>query len=278
VGENGFGYAKVSREWFMRASAIKSTLACRVACALLSMPYVNSAPGWSGSYEAIRKATGTGTSNTKLKPALEALHEAGLIRLEFRPRIKVRLLDPWISKTNPLGTETNPLGTETNPLGTETNPLGTEAEHSEPTQPPGYRYPTPWVPLPNPLGTATQPPGYRNDKDDRDEDPEIVRAPAREEPPREASGSKSRKRRWRFVPKSWKPTDRHRELAAELGVDLEAQAEMFRSHEFATPKSDGNRAFSNWLRRSADYSRGRGNSGPPQPNSGYDFSQFDFEG
>jgi len=56
--------------------------------------------------------------------------------------------------------------------------------------------------------------------------------------------------KWRRVPSSWQPNDAHRAIAAQRGLDLAEQVEIFRDHEFAQPKSDADAAFRNWLKRS----------------------------
>jgi hypothetical protein len=61
-------------------------------------------------------------------------------------------------------------------------------------------------------------------------------------------GAAKPKRRWRRCPAEWTPTDEHRQLARERGVDFETELAKFRDHEFATGKSDANGTFRNWLR------------------------------
>jgi hypothetical protein len=61
-------------------------------------------------------------------------------------------------------------------------------------------------------------------------------------------GAAKPKRRWRRVPAEWEPTDDHRSIARERGVDFELELSKFRDHEFATAKSDANGTFRNWLR------------------------------
>lgn len=61
-------------------------------------------------------------------------------------------------------------------------------------------------------------------------------------------GAAKPKRRWRKVPTEWQPTEEHRALARERGVDFELELSRFRDHEFASPKSDANATFRNWLR------------------------------
>lgn len=67
---------------------------------------------------------------------------------------------------------------------------------------------------------------------------------------------------WNFVPDDWQPKDRHRTLAVDMLVDVDAEAAKFRAHEFATPRSDPDRAFDGWLRRSREFARGNGAAGP----------------
>ena len=61
-------------------------------------------------------------------------------------------------------------------------------------------------------------------------------------------GAAKPKRRWRRCPAEWAPTEEHRQLARERGVDFETELAKFRDHEFATGKSDANGTFRNWLR------------------------------
>jgi hypothetical protein len=49
-------------------------------------------------------------------------------------------------------------------------------------------------------------------------------------------------------PDDWQPTDAHRAIASERGVDFALELAKFRDHEFATPRSDYDAAFRNWLR------------------------------
>lgn len=49
-------------------------------------------------------------------------------------------------------------------------------------------------------------------------------------------------------PADWQPTDAHRAIASERGIDFELELAKFRDHEFATPRSDYDAAFRNWLR------------------------------
>ncbi len=63
------------------------------------------------------------------------------------------------------------------------------------------------------------------------------------------SKSKSTKPKpWRRVPEIWEPNAQHRELATELGVNLEGELSKFRDHEFRASKTDADAAFRTWLR------------------------------
>lgn len=51
-----------------------------------------------------------------------------------------------------------------------------------------------------------------------------------------------------FVPETWAPTDKHRERAKAMSTSaFDAEVSKFRNWEFKTPRSDWNRAFTNWL-------------------------------
>lgn len=67
-----------------------------------------------------------------------------------------------------------------------------------------------------------------------------------------------KKRAWRFCPAEWTPKEKHAALAAELGVDMDAEEGKFRDHEFKDPKTDADRAFSRWLRNAKAYGNVRG--------------------
>jgi hypothetical protein len=56
------------------------------------------------------------------------------------------------------------------------------------------------------------------------------------------------KKNWRRVPVDFEPGDEHRRIAGEEGKDFERELARFRDHEFATPKTDANATFRNWLR------------------------------
>lgn len=66
------------------------------------------------------------------------------------------------------------------------------------------------------------------------------------------------KARWRKFPADFEPTDAHRALAAELGVDLAEQLALLRDHEFKDPKSDAAAVLRTWLRNSKRF----GSQGP----------------
>lgn len=61
---------------------------------------------------------------------------------------------------------------------------------------------------------------------------------------------------FRRVPDTWAPTLKHQELAADLGVDIDAELEKFRDHEFRDPKTDADACFRTWIRNAAKYNRG----------------------
>jgi hypothetical protein len=94
--------------------------------------------------------------------------------------------------------------------------------------------------------------------------PEVEREIEVESPPSgEAPAHVRRARRGplsHFVPDTWSPTEAHRKKAAELAVNLEAEAQAFRLHEFNTPHSDWGRAFSKWLLRAPGFTNGNGSA------------------
>lgn len=61
------------------------------------------------------------------------------------------------------------------------------------------------------------------------------------------------KRRATLIPDSWKPNDQHRELASELGVDVDDEAEGFRDYWLSEGKAkkDWDATFRNRLRAAA---------------------------
>lgn len=64
---------------------------------------------------------------------------------------------------------------------------------------------------------------------------------------------KGKRLAWRFCPDDWEPTEKHVRLSADLGVDLPTEVEKFRDHEYKTPKTDPDRAFSTWLRNAQQW-------------------------
>ena len=54
--------------------------------------------------------------------------------------------------------------------------------------------------------------------------------------------------RWRRVPEDWNPKADHQTIAAQMGISLTLEAQKYRDHEFATPKTDPDATFRNWLR------------------------------
>lgn len=77
--------------------------------------------------------------------------------------------------------------------------------------------------------------------------------------------------RSRFVPDGWQPTPAHVAKAAEKGLDLAEQAELFRNHEFRDGKSDFDRAFHTWLTNAAGRfaPRAANQNRPTRPMEGY---------
>jgi hypothetical protein len=85
------------------------------------------------------------------------------------------------------------------------------------------------------------------------------------QPPGRTSRAQRRGSLWHFVPDDWTIKDSHRTLALGLLLDVEAQAQMFREHEFSPPRSDADRAFSGWLRRAPEFMRRTGSAGAVHP-------------
>lgn len=75
----------------------------------------------------------------------------------------------------------------------------------------------------------------------------------REEKIEIARARQAKPRRWTRVPADFAPSADAIALAATLGVNLEAELEKFRDHEFAKPKSDAAAAFRTWLRNAAQW-------------------------
>jgi hypothetical protein len=73
-----------------------------------------------------------------------------------------------------------------------------------------------------------------------DQRPESKRARGERKAPKQA--------RWRVVPEEFEPTDEHRRIARERGLDFNLELAKFRDHEFDKPKSDPHATFRNWLR------------------------------
>jgi hypothetical protein len=76
-------------------------------------------------------------------------------------------------------------------------------------------------------------------------------------------GTKARKRATQ-LPSDFAPSDKHRTLAAESGVDLARELTKFSDHHRAkgSTMKDWNAALNNWIRRSAEYA---GNVRPLRP-------------
>ena len=63
------------------------------------------------------------------------------------------------------------------------------------------------------------------------------------------------------LPKSWKPTEEHREQAAKSGLDLSSEAAQFRNHAEANGRTQvrWNAAFTNWLIKAEQFAKKNGN-------------------
>lgn len=89
----------------------------------------------------------------------------------------------------------------------------------------------------------------------------LVSPGAREEnqvlPPGRTRKRAVRSASWRRVPCEWAVKDQHRQLAAELAVDVEFEAGAFRDHEFQRPRTDADATFRNWLREASRRPRAR---------------------
>lgn len=70
----------------------------------------------------------------------------------------------------------------------------------------------------------------------------------------------SKAEKLRPYPEDWKPKDTHRDKAAELGIDVQHEAELFRSTALAKDHRYANWdfAFHGWLRRSYGWKKERG--------------------
>lgn len=81
-----------------------------------------------------------------------------------------------------------------------------------------------------------------------------------EEPP----AGPAPKKRASQLPTGWRPSPAHTQLAAELHVNVGAEAEKFRDHATANGRSqiDWDAAFRNWLRHAPQYANGRGRAPP----------------
>lgn len=71
----------------------------------------------------------------------------------------------------------------------------------------------------------------------------------------EKQEKKSKQNRSTGYPAGWAPNDGHRTMAAELGVDLSAEAANFEDHHRAKGSTfkDWDRAFNTWLRKARDF-------------------------
>lgn len=81
-------------------------------------------------------------------------------------------------------------------------------------------------------------------------------------PPKPTKKKTKPKRKWTRAPADFEPTDAHRALASELGVNLAAALAKFRDHEYRSPKTDADAAFRTWLRNTREFAGG-GRRAPP---------------
>lgn len=92
--------------------------------------------------------------------------------------------------------------------------------------------------------------------------------------PEKRREEEEKSKRAHTMPKDFKPTDKHRELAGSLGVSINDQFRRFTDHHLSkgTTFKDWGAALNNWLRRSSDFNK----SSNPQPpkNSGTEFTGF----
>ena len=78
----------------------------------------------------------------------------------------------------------------------------------------------------------------------------------------------------RKAPRSFEPDEASRFLAKELGVDFAYELGKFRDHEFATPRSDWQGTWRNWLRKAAEMQ----GSKKPKQNGPYNFWNAPLKG
>jgi hypothetical protein len=71
---------------------------------------------------------------------------------------------------------------------------------------------------------------------------------AAQQEPREKRQKQPRRETWRRVPQPFHPTDEHRRIARERGLDFNLELAKYLDHEFDKPKSDADATFRNWLR------------------------------
>ena len=71
----------------------------------------------------------------------------------------------------------------------------------------------------------------------------------------ETDQSKSPRTRGSQIKDDWNPTDDHKKLAQQLGVDLQHEADAFRDHALATGRTlkDWDAGFRNWLRQAKKF-------------------------
>lgn len=89
--------------------------------------------------------------------------------------------------------------------------------------------------------------------------------PSVDEPVVVAASATPAKRRLRLVPEAWAPSAKVLSDLADLGFvsgEIERELSTFRDHEFRDPKSDFDRAFRTWMKRSRIFRTGQPHERP----------------
>lgn len=89
------------------------------------------------------------------------------------------------------------------------------------------------------------------------------RAEGERAPAHDQNQKRYKKKRKTQIPAGWAPNNAHKELAAELHLDVDAEAEKFRDHAVATGRTLANwdAGYRNWLKKAVEYRQSR----PRQP-------------
>lgn len=88
---------------------------------------------------------------------------------------------------------------------------------------------------------------------------------------RKTPSKKPKPAQWCRFPGDFEPDDSHRQLAADLGLNLAQQLTEIRDHQFAKPKSDPAATLRTWLRNAVKFGstvRVQQRNQPKQPNGG----------